>query len=208
MKQYLLLFLLLHFDMHLFAQQEIKLENTCNEKADSILFTDAMNFFRITNWPGKAQMRLECNSCEIEFKNTGGVFSLTPSGNVNDTLEVYLDEKLLKKFVLSKRPADNLAVHLKSGKNKTVSREDLNSQNLLVVKAGNPGCRTDWNITSYDIVLPAGIRVTCNGNTLSEEAIAKLQSLEGGMQFKIENANAELKDQKIKLPDATYFFRD
>jgi hypothetical protein len=208
MKQYLFLSFLLIGQLPVFAQQEIRLENTCNEGVDSVLFTDATNFFRIANWPGKAQMRLECDACIIEFKGSSGNFTLMPSENPADTLSVFQDEQLLKKFILAHRKAEDLSVHLKAGKNKTVSRQDLNPQTELVVKAGLPGCKTKWDIISFEIVMPAGVRIACKGNTLCTESIQKLQVMEAGTQFKIENTNAVSGDEKLVLPDATYFFRD
>lgn len=193
----------------IFSSAQLSLVNTCNISSDTILLTDADNYFKIEGWPDKALMRLECNSCKIDFKTTGGIFELTPSENGKDTLEVYKEDVLIKVFQLSHALSGDLQVFLVAGKNKTVGREEITANSELVVKSGKPGCRTRWKITEFDVLFPAGTVVHCNGDHFSPEALKKLISLDAGMQFNIENTKAVLKDQKEKVfSTSTYFLKD
>ena len=203
---FLLLLLLTANGFH-YASAQIVLKNTCNGSTEPVLYTDAVNYFRIENWPGKALMKLECSNCTVEFQNSGGIFSLTPSDNLLDTLNVFKDEKLYQQFVLSHKSISKPEVHLSGGSNKTISRKHFTPEAELIIKSGKPGCRTIYTVEEYDIVF-AGEKIHCTGNHLSAQVAAKLSALKSGMQFNIENATYLLGKEVVNLPVTTYFLKD
>lgn len=204
-KKFILSFIiLLVFQVAGYSQPLLK--NTCNGKTEPVLLTDAINYFKIENWPGKSLMNLEC-TCSIEFEDAGGIFKLTPSQDKTDTLKLFKDEKLLKEFILEHRLSDDLKVYLQHNRNNTISRKYISTENELMVKTGNPGCKTNYSLTGFDVVL-AGERIHCNGNKFSTGAVSKINSLKPGMQFNIENAKIERGTESILLPEVSYFLKD
>jgi hypothetical protein len=201
----LALILLLLSQYSTFAQ--ITLKNTCSGSTEPVLFTDAVNYFKIENWPGKALMNLECSSCAIEFQDAGGIFKLTPSNNKQDTLSVYRDNQLVKAFILLHKTAPDLEVHFSKGRNKTISRNHISSETEIILKSGKPGCRSIYKVSEFDLLLP-NEKVHCTGNKLSPQAISKLQALKPGMQFNIQNALYFDGKESKKSVSSTYYLKD
>lgn len=190
------------------VQAQLVLKNTCNGSTNGVLLTDAINYFRIENWPGKTKMRMDCIGCDLDMKDPAGIFKITPSNNVADTLVVYQEEKEYQRFVLKHEQAKDLHVLIKYGKNKTISRKHITTESELSIRTGQPGCKTDYIITEYDLVFTGGNKTHCRGNKLSAEAVQKLLSLEAGMQFEIKNAVYLQGKSSKQLPIETYFLKD
>jgi hypothetical protein len=190
-----------------FSSAQLILKNTCSGSTEPVLFTDAVNYFKIENWPGKSLMNIDCNSCTIEFQDAGGIFKLTPSSNKEDTLSVYRDNKLVQEFILKHEKAPELTAHFSKGSNKTISRTALSNDTEVILKSGKPGCRSVYTVSEFDLLLPSE-RIHCKGNKLSPQAISKLQSLKPGMQFNIENALYSDGKSQLKSATATYYLKD